>query len=133
MTRKPTSTRRLPLGRRPGNGLTRAEILAAARQLFAEEGYSGTTTRAIAAAAKVNVSLILHYFGSKEDLFLEAIHVPKTAYHAIWTAIDEGPAQTIGARVVRTYLSLWENPETAAPMLSVVRSAFSAPLSAHER
>jgi hypothetical protein len=56
-------------GRRPGAPDTRAAILAAARELFAANGFSGTTIRAIAAAAGVDAALVHHYFGAKDDLF----------------------------------------------------------------
>jgi AcrR family transcriptional regulator len=54
---------------------TQARILAAARQAFAEVGYDRATIRAIAAAAGVNPGLVIHYFGSKEDLFRHAASV----------------------------------------------------------
>jgi AcrR family transcriptional regulator len=51
-------------------------ILAAARQIFAELGYDRTTIRAVAAAAGVDVGLVMHYFGSKGLLFAQAAEVP---------------------------------------------------------
>ncbi|NUR90427.1 MAG: TetR/AcrR family transcriptional regulator [Nonomuraea sp.] len=48
---------------------TEARILAAARETFAELGYERTTIRAVASAAGVNPGLVMHYFGSKEELF----------------------------------------------------------------
>ncbi|MEU6646420.1 TetR family transcriptional regulator [Saccharomonospora sp. NPDC046836] len=51
---------------------TEARILATARQLFSEHGYDRTTIRAVARAAKVNPGLVMHYFGSKEQLFTQA-------------------------------------------------------------
>jgi AcrR family transcriptional regulator len=55
---------------------TEARILAAARETFAELGYERTTIRAVAAAAGVNPGLVMHYFGSKEELFTSAAHIP---------------------------------------------------------
>ncbi|MGS0748745.1 TetR/AcrR family transcriptional regulator [Halpernia sp. GG3] len=43
-------------------------ILFAAEQLFSEKGFEKTSTREIASAANVNVSMISYYFGSKEKL-----------------------------------------------------------------
>ncbi len=43
-------------------------ILNAAEELFAKKGFVGTTVRAIAAKANVNVAMISYYFGSKEKL-----------------------------------------------------------------
>ncbi|QFY05718.1 TetR family transcriptional regulator [Nonomuraea phyllanthi] len=51
---------------------TEARILEAARRSFAELGYERTTIRAVAAAAGVNGGLVMHYFGSKEELFSRA-------------------------------------------------------------
>ena len=47
---------------------TRTALLAAAKQLFAEQGYSGTTVRDIAAAARVTERTFYRYFDGKEDL-----------------------------------------------------------------
>lgn len=48
------------------------EILQVAEQLFAEEGFDGTSVRDIAKKANVNVAMISYYFGSKEKM-LEAL------------------------------------------------------------
>jgi AcrR family transcriptional regulator len=48
------------------------EILLVAEQLFAEEGFDGTSVREIAKIANINVAMISYYFGSKEKL-LEAL------------------------------------------------------------
>lgn len=61
------------IGRRHNSqGDARTDILTAAQQCFAEQGYTHTTLRAIGAMANVNPSLIVHYFGSKKQLFVEA-------------------------------------------------------------
>jgi AcrR family transcriptional regulator len=65
--------------------LTRAErrrqtedrILVAARDLFVRLGYERTTIRAIAAAAEVDPSLVMQYFGSKDRLFRKAASLPQ--------------------------------------------------------
>lgn len=48
---------------------TRRSLLSAGRRRFAEDGYSSTKVRDIAADAGVNVALINRYFTSKEGLF----------------------------------------------------------------
>lgn len=45
-----------------------ARIRGAALKLFAERGFEGTTVRAIARAAGVSPALIIHHYGSKEQL-----------------------------------------------------------------
>lgn len=54
---------------------TEARILAAARQVFASSGYERATIRAVARAAQVNPGLVIHYFGSKQELFRQAVGV----------------------------------------------------------
>ncbi|MBC7522934.1 MAG: TetR/AcrR family transcriptional regulator [Flavobacterium sp.] len=48
------------------------EILNVAEQLFAKEGYDGTSVREISKIAHINVAMISYYFGSKAKL-LEAL------------------------------------------------------------
>ncbi len=48
---------------------TALQILEAARQLFSEKGFKATSTKKIAAAAKVNEVSIFRLFGSKDKLF----------------------------------------------------------------
>jgi AcrR family transcriptional regulator len=64
-----------PVPREERRQQTQERILSAARGLFSEAGYDRTTIRAVAAAAGVDPALVMHYFGSKEDLFGAAIRV----------------------------------------------------------
>lgn len=54
---------------------TREKIIEAARILFADLGYEGTSVREIARAAEVNVASLNYYFSSKENLFQEILKV----------------------------------------------------------
>ena len=58
-------------GRRPAGSGTREAIIEAARVQFSERGYRGTTLRRVGTAAGVDPRLVLHYFGSKQQLFIE--------------------------------------------------------------
>ena len=52
---------------------TEARILDAATQAFFSAGYDRTTIRAVASAAGVDAGLVMHYFGSKRELFRQVI------------------------------------------------------------
>ncbi|HKB18862.1 MAG TPA: helix-turn-helix domain-containing protein [Candidatus Dormibacteraeota bacterium] len=52
---------------------TRIDVLTAARELFPERGYAGTTINEIAIAAGVAVETIYRSFGSKAALFREVL------------------------------------------------------------
>jgi AcrR family transcriptional regulator len=47
----------------------RRQILATATDIFARQGFKGTTTRQIAEAAQVNEAIIFRHFPSKEELY----------------------------------------------------------------
>ena len=51
---------------------TRERLLLAALRLFANHGYSNTSTRELAEAASVNVAAISYYFGDKAGLYRAA-------------------------------------------------------------
>jgi AcrR family transcriptional regulator len=61
---------------------TEARILDAAAQAFLTAGYDQTTIRAVASAAGVDAGLVMHYFGSKRELFrrvIDAAPVPEVS------------------------------------------------------
>jgi AcrR family transcriptional regulator len=52
---------------------TRSALVEAALATLEEEGYSGTTARAIAARAGVNQALVFYHFGGVDSLLLAAL------------------------------------------------------------
>lgn len=111
-------------GRRPGDGSTRQEILVAATATFAEKGYDRATIRDIAGRAGVDPALVMHYFGSKETLFSEALELPIRPSEVFARGMAAG-ADQIGATVVRTFLEAWEPPETRVRLMAMLRSAMT--------
>jgi AcrR family transcriptional regulator len=61
-------------------GRGRQLLLDAARDLFAERGFKGTSTRDIADRAGVSEVMIFRHFGSKANLFREAVVEPFTSF-----------------------------------------------------
>ena len=61
---------------------TQARVLEAASELFAERGFAGTTIREIAQRAKVNVATGHYHFGSKLEIYLEAVSAQFAALDA---------------------------------------------------
>jgi AcrR family transcriptional regulator len=52
---------------------TEARILDAASRVFVADGYERSTIRAVASAAGVDAGLVMHYFGSKQELYRRVI------------------------------------------------------------
>jgi len=108
-------------GRRPGAPDTRAEVLDAARTSFAEKGFRATTIRAVAATAGVDPALVHHYFGTKDNLFLAALEMPVDPRELLAPVVRQGP-DGAGERLLRTFLSAWDDPDIQVRLLAVVRS-----------
>jgi AcrR family transcriptional regulator len=60
------------LAARPGHE-TEQTLLDAAERLLVDVGYAGITTRRLAEAAGVNHGLVHYYFGSNENLLVQAL------------------------------------------------------------
>jgi AcrR family transcriptional regulator len=97
-------------GRPRGRPATKARIAEKARALFLTHGYQGTTLRAVAAAADVDVALIGYHFGSKQGLFGEAMNIDCGRSTAIVSALDGDPAH-LTERLVDAVTALWEEPD----------------------
>src|SRR5262245_3659025 len=118
----PTSRTPQRRGRRPGTPDTRATILEAARASFAESGFAGTTVRGVAAAAGADAALVHHYFGTKDALFLAAMELPVDPRRVI-APVVAGGIDGAGERLLRAFLSLWDDPEVSPVLVGIVRSA----------
>jgi AcrR family transcriptional regulator len=111
-------------GRRPGDHGAREAILAAARRSFGQRGYAAATIRAIAAEAGVDPALVLHYYGSKADLFAAAVHLPVTPSESL-AVLAETDREQLGEAIARLVVGMWENPDVLAGWLGLLRSAAS--------
>src|SRR5205807_2346744 len=99
-------------GRRPGPTASREAILAAARRQFAEAGYERTSIRGIAADAAVDAALVVHFFGSKEQLFRTAVTWPFDPTELVPQLLGPGAAG-LGERLARMFLTMWDDHETS--------------------
>lgn len=96
-------------GRRSGGADSRELILAAARRLFSEHGFDGTSLRQVARAAEVDPALVHHFFKGKDELFALSVELPADPDEVLAGVADVDPAKRAEA-VVRAVLRLWESP-----------------------
>lgn len=113
--------RQRPVGRRPGDpDVTREEILTAARSVFGAVGFDRATIRSIAADAGVDPALVLHHFGTKQQLFAAAHSLP-IDLSVMLQAIQAVPQSQRGEFLTSMYLGLFA--AEGSPMLSLLRAA----------
>jgi AcrR family transcriptional regulator len=109
-------------GRRPGVSATREQILAAARESFARNGFDRTSVRAVAAAAGVDPALVRRFFGTKEDLMVAALTAAMSPEGRLADALAGDPSG-IGERLVDYFLTVWDADPNQSVMLAMLRSA----------
>ncbi len=118
--------RSLPPGPRDERGVLAARILRAARAAFAEDGWAGTTIRAVARAADVDPALVYHYFGSKEGLLAAATTPPQRwldTVAKVWTT----PPSELGRRLLQTLMDSWADEEIGPALRGVLMTAAHEP------
>jgi AcrR family transcriptional regulator len=122
MSRAPTRRS----GRRPGATDTREQIAEAARALFADLGYERASFRRIAGAAGVDPALVVHFYGSKEDLFRQVMALPPAIADAL-AKLADGPRETVGRRLAELVVAALENAGSRAVVLGRIRCAATHP------
>ena len=78
--------------------------------------------RAVAAGAGVDPALVHHYFGTKDDLFVAALEFPVDPRVAL-APVFEGGVDGAGERLLRVFLSVWDDESASLPLLGLVRGA----------
>ena len=111
-------------GRRGGASESRGQILDAARRLFAEHGFDGTSLRQVARAAGVDPAMIHHFFKGKDELFALSVELPADPEQVLAGMADSDPAQR-AELIVRAVLRLWESPAQAG-LLAFLRGTIGS-------
>lgn len=83
---------------------TKDRILAAAEELFAQNGFAGTSLRQVTSRADVNIAAVNYHFGSKENLVNEVFR----------RRMDEMTEQ----RLARLKAAVREHPGELGPVLA---------------
>ena len=91
----------------------RRQILDVAVDLFAKKGFSGTTTKEIAAAAGVNEAIIFRHFATKEQLYIAILDAKVCTPEAeSWFSHlrdcmerrdDEGLIRALGTKMIEAF------------------------------
>jgi AcrR family transcriptional regulator len=92
-------------------------ILQAAIELFADRGYSGTSTRGIAHRAKINEASLYRYFTSKRAMFTAALERELQAVRAQLDCLGRRTSQERPREGIRQLFHLIANIVTQHPEL----------------
>jgi AcrR family transcriptional regulator len=106
--------------RRKKSDLARDRILTEARRIFAEEGYERTTIRAIAASVPINPSLVIRYFGSKEELFAAVATLEFKTLPLV-----KLPKGRLGEALVRHVLDRWDDHQEGEALAAMTRASIT--------
>lgn len=95
--------------------LRRELILSAAKQRFARNGFAGTTTKSVAAAASISEALLFKHFPTKAALYAEILAEACEADPALHRLLDRAPStETLVILVrgmVRHFLNVSASPD----------------------
>lgn len=115
------------VGRRPGKSVTRADIIEAAADSFAQDGYDKASLRGIARRAGVDPALIHHFFAGKSELFMATLSIrrdPGEIFDEVQVSAHPGES------LVRAFLQEWEPVEGGggpSPFLSILQAVSASP------
>src|ERR1700754_1367414 len=100
------------VGMRRSSMETKAVILAAARERFAESGFERATIRAIAADANIDPSMVMRYFGNKDQLFAAAAD-----FDLDFPDLSDVGFDQVGPALVAHFMNRWERDEVMVVLL----------------
>lgn len=94
---------------------TRSTILTTARSQFGANGFERTTIRSVASEAGVDPALVMHYFGSKAELFAAA-----SRFDVKFPDLSGVTPDGVADRLLPLFLGVW-GPQ--GPLLPLLRAA----------
>jgi AcrR family transcriptional regulator len=107
-----------------GDSGTREAITEAARRQFAQRGFDRTSLRSVAQEAGVDPTLVSHFFGSKQELFVKVVELPFDPA-AVLPGVVAGDRDEIGLRLARFILGVLESDEGRQRITGLIRAAAS--------
>lgn len=115
---------------RDTGAVTRADLIAAGRTLFAQKGFDGTSVRALTTEAGTNLGAITYHFGSKRGLYTAVLEdgVRPLARRVARAAQAEGTARERMLGVVEAYFDHFtDHPDLPHLLLQEVAAGKEPP------
>lgn len=102
------------------------KILHAAKKLFAENGFDGTSVRQICEEAGANVALVSYHFGGKENVFA-ALFENFFPNDKIRTLKDDGIDPVEGVRLIIREVTLYRQAEPELTRITQLEIVLNTP------
>jgi AcrR family transcriptional regulator len=109
-------------------------LLAKARDLFALNGFDGTSVRSITSAARANLGAVTYYFGSKRALYESVLEAEATPLREAVASVAHGPGTPLERieGIVRAFFTHLQE-HAALPRLIIQQLATSPDVPAGAR
>lgn len=104
---------------------TRARLLEAAREVFAEHGFQGATVREICRRADANVAAVNYHFGSKDELLAEALNF--NALKALQSAHAAAAPEARMRLFIRDFMRLLLDEKSASRQCRIMARELADP------
>jgi AcrR family transcriptional regulator len=78
----------------------------------------------VATAANVQPGLLHHFFGSKEQLYREALDLTVDPWEVLTRLLDETPRDQFPEALVRQFVTTWRDPEVGPRLRARARQAY---------
>jgi AcrR family transcriptional regulator len=89
-------------------------------------GYDRAGIRDVAELAGVDPALVMHYFGSKQKLFVSVMELPYEPEDVLPALVRDADGE-VGQRLARFIVGVLERPEQRMVMVGMVRAAAAEP------
>ena len=117
---------------RPAHFSTKDRILGAAEELFAQQGFAGTSLRQVTSLAAVNIAAVNYHFGSKENLVNEVFRrrmdgMTAQRLEQLEAAMRQAPPrlEAILAAFIEPALALAQDRNGGASFVRVIARAYA--------
>lgn len=106
---------------------TRERLLAAAREVFSQQGFQAATVREICRRAEANVAAVNYHFGGKDGLLAEALNfAPLKVLQQANAALDASPRLRLQA-FIHDFMHMLLDEQEASPQCQIMARELADP------
>ncbi|MFC3960955.1 TetR/AcrR family transcriptional regulator [Nocardia jiangsuensis] len=112
---------------RPIDQAKRETLLRDIRTYISDNGLADLSLRPLAAALGTSDRMLIHYFGTKDNLLAQALADQKPAFHLIFDNVDSRPALQSSLRTLWQSMTSGEDVQSVRILLQAMGIACTGP------